>query len=535
MGRRAPHGLGFPILPLDLQLTPPTEDRQARPTRPARLDRPESRYHLVRDPREGCQGQVDEDELNALGEKALCRLCIGDAYLRAEVRREGRKRTCSYCGESKRSYTVLEVAERVERVFDEHYVQTANDPDSFQQRVLADPESRYDWSREGDPVVEAKMDSGKFPQEAAEDIQAILADRHATNDYDMVGVEDPFDDESHYQQKKVEHGDWPERWRAFEQGLKTEMRFFSRPAMTYLADVFTGVDQQVANYGEDVVFTAGPGETLTAFYRARVFQNLGDLEAALKDPAVHLGPPPSHLASAGRMNARGVAVFYGATTAAAAIAEVRPPVGSKVVVARFDLARPLRLLNLFALSEALAGGSLYDPAFGRHCERVAFLRSLAKRMTQPVMPADEAADYLPTQAIADFLASEAEAPLDGILFPSVQSGGNAFNVVLFHKAARVAPLDRPRGTHVSVRCYDEDEDGLYPDYSVSEGTIRAPDDRHAKARLDWPPPSRDTDPRPPSLSIDRADLGVHHINAVAYTDLRFGVRLHAYLVSPDDF
>lgn len=39
------------------------------------------------------------------------------------------------------------------------------------------------------------------------------------------------------------------------------------------------------------------------------------------------------------MNARGVSVFYGANDPTAAIAEVRPPVGSQVAVAQFEIIR----------------------------------------------------------------------------------------------------------------------------------------------------------------------------------------------------
>jgi len=50
------------------------------------------------------------------------------------------------------------------------------------------------------------------------------------------------------------------------------------------------------------------------------------------------------------MNARGVSVFYGAIDPRVALAEVRPPVGSRVAVARFEIIRPLRLLDLNALA-----------------------------------------------------------------------------------------------------------------------------------------------------------------------------------------
>ena len=47
----------------------------------------------------------------------------------------------------------------------------------------------------------------------------------------------------------------------------------------------------------------------------------------------------------GRMNAAGISVFYGATDDETAIAGVRPPVGSWVATATFEVIRPLRLLK----------------------------------------------------------------------------------------------------------------------------------------------------------------------------------------------
>jgi hypothetical protein len=123
-------------------------------------------------------------------------------------------------------------------------------------------------------------------------------------------------------------------------------------------------------------------------------------------------------------------------TEAIALAEVRPPVGSQVAIARVTIIRPLRLLHLNALSEDHEAGSIFfDPACAGRLSRMMFLRSLCARISRPVMPDDQDMEYLPTQAIADYLATEGRAPLDGILFPSVQAGGEGLNVVLFHKAS----------------------------------------------------------------------------------------------------
>jgi hypothetical protein len=69
----------------------------------------------------------------------------------------------------------------------------------------------------------------------------------------------------------------------------------------------------------------------------------------MKRPDVEIGPPPPLVAATGRMNAHGISVFYGATDPLVALAVVRPPVGSKVVIAHFEFLRTVRLLDVEAL------------------------------------------------------------------------------------------------------------------------------------------------------------------------------------------
>ena len=105
------------------------------------------------------------------------------------------------------------------------------------------------------------------------------------------------------------------------------------------------------------------------------------------------------------------------------------------MVGRFTLLRPLRLLDVEALKSVFIRGSIFDGAYIRKLEQAKFLGRLSDRITRPVMPSDEPSDYLVTQAIADYLASEVR--LDGIVYPSAQAGGERKNVVLFNHAARV--------------------------------------------------------------------------------------------------
>jgi hypothetical protein len=189
----------------------------------------------------------------------------------------------------------------------------------------------------------------------------------------------------------------------------------------------------------------------------------------LQHPERFLGAASVGIGSSGRMNAVGLPAFYGATNAQTALAEVRPPVGSWVVVASFAMIRPLKLLDLTLLGEVQLKetASLFDAATKDAAERRDFLQVLCKKMTMPVMPENQDRSYLITQVIADYLAMHPKVSIDGIIYPSVQRsesdrGSANANVVLFHKAATTVDADLERATaHVELWEYDEDGPDKY--------------------------------------------------------------------------
>jgi hypothetical protein len=310
-------------------------------------------------------------------------------------------------------------------------------------------------------------------------------------------------------------------WRSFENSLKTEARFFSRTAANHLTSIFDGIGELQTRDGRPLVVDAGPGTDFHTLYRARVFQSDDKLEAALGRPDIHLGSPPAPLAAAGRMNARGISVFYGTNNQKAAIAEVRPPVGSQIAVVQFEIIRKLRLLDLTALNDVRDTESISDFGLAGRMEGAVFLRSLSGRITPPAMPDDEPFEYLATQAIADFLATEVSAPLDGIIFPSVQAAGDVLNVVLFHKAARVEAMNVPEGTEISASTGRWAEDGWVEDYEVFE---KVPD--LAAIAEAMPRDPRDADWRDASLRIVSESMEVHRVKRVEFATDEFTVKRH---------
>jgi len=390
----------------------------------------------------------------------MCFKCAEDEFLRAQIEKDGHDGTCFYCGQGGKTFSINQMADLVDPALSEFFYRTAAEPPD-----LACPQEG-DRRRKGQPVADVISDYVGYG-EFAEDIRCVLAERHDEIERGQTDLEEgPFDREAHYARKdSVDAWDFEGDWRRFERSLKSENRYFNRTAGAILTSIFEGIDGHSTISGRPIVVEAGPGMELAVLYRARVFQREAKLKEAMKRPDMGLGPPPPSDAVAGRMNAGGIAVFYAATAPKVALAEVRPPVGSKVLIGRFEVIRPLRLLDLRAL-ELLADeeGSIFDVEHVRRLQRGKFLRGVSWLVSKPVMPDDQVRDYLPTQAVADFLATAADPPLDGMIYPSVQFAGwqhphprrvfggigNGRNVVLFHHAARVQPLDIPEDADISV-------------------------------------------------------------------------------------
>ncbi len=273
--------------------------------------------------------------------------------------------------------------------------------------------------------------------------------------------------ESYYEDQIPEDEIFAQEWDRFCRQLQTESRFFSQSAEMILHSIFSETATHQTHQGHPVIKAAGPDTDIPTLFRGRYFQSQASMEDALKRAEQQIGPPPSRLASAGRMNAVGIAVFYGATSAPVVLSEIRPPVGSYVVIGRFNLTRRVRLLDLKALASIRVTGSIFDEDYVRRIQQAQFYQTLSRRISIPILPDDQLFEYLPTQVVADYLANQAKLDLDGIIYKSAQGPSLGENVVLFHKASRVETPKYPDGTKYYVRPYGGDEDEPNTEYLVS--------------------------------------------------------------------
>ncbi|MGH1330678.1 MAG: HEPN-associated N-terminal domain-containing protein [Paracoccaceae bacterium] len=180
--------------------------------------------------------------------------------------------------------------------------------------------------------------------------------------------------------------------------------------------------------------------TGTAFYRARPNEN-----GVPWAHAVDLGPPPVGAAlQSNRMNPPGIPMFYGASTAALAIEEVR---STDVTVGTFSPTTPVRVVDLAHLPDV---PGFFSESSRERIQTIAFLHDLTRAMAAPVAQNNRVnVDYIPTQIVTEFLRDFpfVGGTVDGIQYVTA-TNSQGYNTVLFATQENVAD---PRNISSSIR------------------------------------------------------------------------------------
>ncbi|WP_430414433.1 RES family NAD+ phosphorylase [Marinobacter adhaerens] len=460
----------------------------------------------------------EDDELTDDDEKWVCFHCIEESCLSSQIQMCP-SQSCSYCGTFAPAWTLQAVAEAIFVVLEEHFQQVSGDS-PFTREI-------------GDDVVWAIGSTAEISDEALIEDVRELCEEMATSEMEYYEIPDPgpYSRDSEYIETPIDTYSWSSKWQDFETILKEQSRFFNEDARKILEEIFSDIDTLISKTGERVLTQAGPDTDIPELFRARNFYDIDELARALGSPDEDLGPPPSKYASAGRMNAQGISSFYGSDSPAVCLAEVRPPVGSWVAIASFELIRPINLLNLQLLQNLEhPQGSLFEPCYSNKLSRFQFLRNLTDLIARPVMPQDESTDYLTTQAVADFLSMNGKTNVDGIIFPSVQSPSEGRNIVLFHKSSLVEKRKLPKGTDIYCQSSSFEDDQWVQEFHVFEELPEqskddSPTSMHSVGLFPvhhgFPPDPVET--REPTLRVKIEELSVHQIKAASFTEQRFDV------------
>ena len=335
----------------------------------------------------------------------VCCSCTGSEALKKWLRAVGEVQQCSFCSAE---------------------AQPTVDAEQFVQRVDATLRKHF--------VREPLQQEGEDPAKVISRLAGV-SDQLATFAVAAGRLCDPGNRPSFYDYalgtrfySVAEHRT---DWRTLTDIVKHEARFFGANTRSLL-DRLLG----------DVVGLCGgvAVRTLTSedvIFRARLERSAGEAYRFFENPYAEPSAPPRDLATAGRMNAAGVRVFYGALRQDIAVAEVRPPIGSQVVTASFRPARDLRILDPGSLP-SVEQYDFFSTDFHEVSGKLLFLEIPEHEISRPVQPHDEVLDYIPTQVVAEYLVHV--VGLDGIAYRSAQidrarRDNNDRNVALFGSAA----------------------------------------------------------------------------------------------------
>lgn len=442
------------------------------------------------------------------GEKRICSECVSDEYVKGVIKQsQAGGQACDYCGGVGPTIDMSSLAEKCDAVIENFYEVSSQ----------TDAVIHFGRTPEGYDLPEVLHSLLAAPTDAVDDLVELLGELW----FDWSSHEHKYSDEDPWFIEKSSLG-WElnHEWQQMEASLRYEARYLNPSAANLFEEIFGAILDDRTRQGSCVVVELGNGSEYDTLYRARVFQTINPMEDAFEHPERHFGPPPPGTGSAGRMNAKGVPVFYGATKPEIAVSEVRPPVGSHVVVAPFKVIRALKVLDLRQLGAVSLkpDASLFDPKTVKQATRRGFLRGLTQMIVMPVVPEQEDHRYVVTQAIADFLATHPKLNLDGIIFPSAQhSEADAdtpgSNVILFNKTSRVRFADEQNGKQTQVHLFEHDEEGVRLEPMIWTK------DRREESQGMW---GRRDRPQP-ALELDLDAISIYEIKGVKYDTSSYGV------------
>lgn len=441
-----------------------------------------------------------------LKDKFICYNCVTEENIVKLIKTNGNNlHRCSYCKSRCKNIPLRDLDEPMHNVFSRYY-SCRTDGYLYDRYVL------------GYSAEDVISDCLGVDDDISSDLHEALKENH-NDHYDCtITYSDDFTyKRAHHLTKELD-----EKWDEIKNSLQCEARFFNSHVKIFFDKIFSDIESHRTHNGNNAITHI---DSNTSLFRARVFDSIEKVENALTHPEKEFGPPPHQYATSGRMNAQGIPVFYGAMSPDIAISEVRPAVGSYVVVAKFNPVKALRILDISALEKLIPStDSLFNPETTEKLAISSFLKRLSHKLTIPISGTRTDSEYLITQAVSEYLSVSEKNSIDGIKFKSTQKENNEnnedhdYNIVLFTKSSAVTDADNQTiEYHVSMYDYDENDDGCYQYLSPEIRKIDTPSRKH-----------RHYHPKDEqivfSLKLDVNSLAIHEIKGVTYQYERHMIR-----------
>ena len=237
-------------------------------------------------------------------------------------------------------------------------------------------------------------------------------------------------------------------WRSFCQTVTHEQRFLNPKAADLLGEIFKHIHLQRDLQRQCPVYRIGPKDGVR-LHRARIVTDAIRINIEA-DPAREMGPPPRRLGKPNRMNPSGIPALYASFDIETCVSELWPLVGTDVVVAGFEPARDIVVLDTTRFAAPVKEPNLFAKDHVRRVSQWRFMQRLMSEIAKPISPDDEHLDYVPTQFVAEYLSKVHEVRVgrdrvhvDALIYRSAQHPTGK-NIVLLGEAAQVEGVAEER-------------------------------------------------------------------------------------------
>ena len=285
-----------------------------------------------------------------------------------------------------------------------------------------------------------------------DNVVSALANQLITDDpYWPPDGEEPFysDDASYIRSYEAFSGH-SRLWDDFCESIVHGQRFFNDRAKKLLGEIFDRIHLQRGLQRSSPVFEIQPGTSQSSLYRVRTVDDSNERRRIKQDIPTHMGAPPTRLRRPGRMNPSGIAALYAGFDLDTCIAEMRPSVGSIIVSAQFEIVAPLWVLDTTRFSGGFKEPNLFSKDHIRRTAQWRFMQRFMQEIARPVSRNDEHLDYIPTQAVAEYLLNHHEfffggvkRRIEAIIYQSAQHPRGK-NIVILGDACAIEEVEAPQ-------------------------------------------------------------------------------------------
>jgi len=351
----------------------------------------------------------------------ICTNCVNFDSLKSFIKENGADNECSYCGEA----GVCAEQEKIFTFIKNQLFEVLTPTDElsdFEQGMIfecgSDDPHVY-------PVWEFIQDSNEIAEENVTAAFLEWLPSEYTIDSDGNEILYVFDDGT------LEYNDFSVKWDLFVKDINHNHRFFNKNAEEFL-DSLLAILGQGGELHTDVIEVMGRENSL---YRARITSGKQQIEDISKEPKMQLGPVPVKLAGNQRMSPVGISAMYCSLDRNTCLTELRTIVGDIAISGEFRPISDIKLLNLSLLSSVtFTFGDFLSEGLRKRLHAIEFFKEMTFKLSRPLGRSDELG-YLSTQVFFEYLRVKYNGIVDGVLFPSVQTGKKNVNIALFPESS----------------------------------------------------------------------------------------------------